>query len=128
MSAPLGNALPGAPGPTDIAKMTKNTLTLLFLLLFTVACFAAGIALAWMKAKKTRRKRSVRGPETFPLSAFSTFDHPVLRGEQATMSPLAEAEVLMVYGKKRQAVELLELAVRTGRISQGDADAFWSRY
>ncbi|MGE5471742.1 MAG: hypothetical protein ACM3X0_13155 [Bacteroidota bacterium] len=108
--------------------MTKNVIQAILLIGFMVLCFALGAWLTGVSGKRKKTKQRSRSPDTLPLSAFSTFDHPALADDPKDFDPLAEAEVFLAYGKKARAREALEAALAQGRVSQEAIDAFWARH
>jgi hypothetical protein len=107
--------------------MSRTLILILEFLLVTGVFFAIGMYLAnWMdKRKKTRRKID---PHSLPMSAFSTLDHPAVQQSPNDTTPLDEAEVFMIYGKKAKAVETLKAALAKKRITREEYDAFKAKH
>jgi len=95
----------------------------LLTLLVSGLCFAAGIYLAKRMDRKKRARRK-RHAHTLPLSAFSTLDHPVHRNAANDLTPINEARIFLTYGKKAQALEVLNMALAKNRITREEFDAF----
>lgn len=79
------------------------------------------------RRRHVKRKKS-RSLSKFPLSAFSVFDHPAASVGQEKFSPLREADVYMTYGKKQEAIQVLNTALRKGEVSEQEVESFWARY
>ena len=91
------------------------------------ACFLLGMYFSGRKRPKKARKKITR-PSEFPLSAFSVLDHPAAMVGQEQFSPQREAEVYMTYGKRREAEQVLNTALRNKKVSAEEVTAFWKRY
>lgn len=106
--------------------MSKNLIQLILILLFICLCFFGGIYLASLSRKK-KQKAKKRDPNTLPMSAFSTFDHPALMAEPAEIDPLAEAKLFLVYGKAANAKDVLNQALLKGRLTRQQVEEFWAK-
>jgi hypothetical protein len=106
--------------------MSRTLIIIVEFLLVTGIFFAIGVYLAKRMEKKKRATRKLHA-HSLPMSAFSTFDHPAAQGSDDT-SPVDEAEVFMIYGKKAKAIEVLREALAQKRISREAYDAFKARH
>lgn len=87
---------------------------------------------AWFHLLKNRRppiKAGVANDSCFgmPMSAFSNVDHPELLKHHEEVSPLTEAEIYVIYGRKKDAQSALALGVQEGRITSDEAEQFWAK-
>ena len=104
--------------------MSRTLITVMEILLVTGICFGIGIYLANLIAKRKKKaRRSNLQSNSLPISAFSTLDHPAAQQSSDT-TPLDEAEVFMIYGKKAKAIEMLREALANKRITREEYDAF----
>lgn len=62
----------------------------------------------------------------FESSVFSRPDQSELIAMEEEISPLLEAEVYLIYGRKADAEKVLADGVKTGRITADEAGRFWS--
>lgn len=108
--------------------MSNDTMQILLAGLFIVLCFAIGAFLTTLTRKPKRRRPASGNPESLPLSAFSTLNHPALENEAGGRKPLAEAEVFMIYGQRAKAQAVLKKALAKRQVGRAEVDAFWSRY
>jgi hypothetical protein len=104
--------------------MSRTLILIIEFLLVTGICFALGIYLAYHFDKKKKARRANVQPHSLPMSAFSVLDHPAARKSPGDASPLDEAEVFAIYGKKLKAMEVLNAALARKRITQDEYDAF----
>jgi hypothetical protein len=103
----------------------KTTILLVLLAILLGFGFLLGDYLS--KRRHVKRKKS-RSLSKFPLSAFSVFDHPAASVGQEKFSPLREADVYMTYGKKHEAMQVLNTALRKGEVSAQEVESFWAKY
>jgi hypothetical protein len=74
-----------------------------------------------------RKKDTVLGHYPHIVSSvFSRPDQSELLAQEEEISPLVEAEVYLIYGRRADAEKVLELGVKSGRITAGEAAQFWS--
>ena len=83
--------------------MHRTLILVIQLLLVIGLCFGIGIYLARRKEKKKKARRKLQ-PNSLPMSAFSTLDHPAAQQSSDDMAPIDEADVFMIYGKKAKAI------------------------
>jgi hypothetical protein len=108
--------------------MSRTLILVVEFLLVTGICFGIGIFLAnWMENRKRARRKLRPDSHSLPMSAFSTLDHPAVQPSPNDMTPLEEAEVFMIYGKKAKALEVLRAALAKKRITREEYDAFKAR-
>lgn len=107
--------------------MSRTLILIVEFLLVAGVFFGIGMLLANLidKRKKARRKLD---PHSLPMSAFSTLDHPAIEQSANDMTPLDEAEVFMIYGKKAKAVEILRAALAKKSITREEYDAFKAKH
>lgn len=73
-------------------------------------------------------RKNDRAPESYPKfesSIFSRPDESELVALEEEISPLVEAEVYLIYGRRPDAEKVLADGVRTGRISTAEVAQFW---
>jgi hypothetical protein len=104
--------------------MSRTLILIIEFLLVTGVCFSIGIYLANRIDQKKRARRSNLQPHSLPMSAFSVLDHPAAKRSHGDSSPLEEAEVFVIYGKKAKALEVLRAALAKKRITREEYDAF----
>ena len=107
--------------------MSRTLILIVQFLLVTGVLFGIGIYLAKRMNKKKRGRRKLQS-HSLPMSAFSTLDHPAAEPTANDMTPLEEAEVFMIYGKKAKAVEVLRDALAKKRITREAYDAFKAKH
>jgi hypothetical protein len=107
--------------------MSRTLILIIQFLLVTGIFFGIGIYLAKRMEKKKRARRKLHA-HSLPMSAFSTLDHPAMQQGHDDISPLDEAEVFMIYGKKAKAVEVLSEALAKKRITREAYDAFTAKH
>jgi hypothetical protein len=109
--------------------MSRTLILIIQLILVTGLCFGVGMYLAnWLEKKKRARRKLKPDSHSIPMSAFSTLDHPLAQESANDMTPLEEAEVFMIYGKKTKAREVLRAALTKKRISREEYDAFKAKH
>lgn len=59
-------------------------------------------------------------------SVFPEFNHDELSTHESEIDPLIEAEIYLVYGRARDAQDVLKKAVTDGRVTPEEATLFWS--
>lgn len=105
----------------------KYATTLILLLIAAGLFYLLGSYISTRLAqKKYKKRKKERSPSKFPLSAFSVLNHPAASVGKEQFTPVREAEVYLAYGKKRDAEEVLELALRQGEITAEEVAAFWA--
>lgn len=62
----------------------------------------------------------------YDSSVFSRPDQSELLAMEEEISPLVEAEIYVIYGRKGDAEKVLADGVKTGRITADEAAQFWS--
>lgn len=62
----------------------------------------------------------------YDSSVFSRPDQSELLAMEEEISPLVEAEVYLIYGRKADAEKVLADGVKTGRITANEVARFWS--
>jgi hypothetical protein len=74
-----------------------------------------------------------RKPDSTPVanqqldsSVFSRPDQSELLAMEEEICPLVEAEVYLIYGRKKDAEKVLAFGARTGRITAEDVARFWA--
>jgi len=106
--------------------MSRTLILIIEFLVVTGLCFGIGIYLANRMDKKKRARRKLQ-PHSLPMSAFSVLDHPAAQSHDGA-SPLDEAEVFMIYGQKKKALEALLEALATRQITREEYDAFKAKH
>lgn len=93
---------------------------LLFLLLSLL------LALFVLRRRQASNKlRVAAGPvQELTMSAYSELE--ISSSPQEDVDPLTEAEIYLIYGRKKDAQQVLDLAMREGRITPADVVRFWS--
>jgi hypothetical protein len=104
--------------------MSRTLIIIIEFLVVTGICFSIGIYLANRMDQKKKARRNNLQPHSLPMSAFSVLDHPAARKSPGDSSPLEEAEVFLIYGKKAKALEVLNAALGKKRITREEYDAF----
>jgi len=107
--------------------MSRTLILVVQFLLVTGLFFAIGAYLAKRLDKKKKARRKLQD-HSLPMSAFSTLDHPAAHQSPNDVTPLDEAEVFMIYGKKAKAVELLREALAKKQITREAYDAFKAQH
>lgn len=107
--------------------MSRTLILIVQFLLVTGVFFGIGVYLAKWMEKRKRAKRKLPA-HSLPMSAFSTLDHPAIQHENDDTSPVDEAEVFMIYGKKAKAIETLREALVQKRITRDVYDAFKAKH
>lgn len=105
--------------------MSRTLILVIELVVVIGLCFGIGIFLANQIDKRKRARRTLQ-PHSLPMSAFSVLDHPAAQSGDA--SPIDEAEVFMIYGQKKKALELLIAALTQKQITREEYDAFKARH
>lgn len=89
--------------------------------------FLAGIVVLWSRlvAGKSNPNVVESAVSDLSLSAFSRQDHPLMKHEE-DVNPLTEAEIYVIYGRKKDAQRVLDQAMREGRVTPEEVVCFWS--
>ena len=73
-------------------------------------------------------RKSDSAPVQYPKydsSVFSRPDQSELLAMEEEISPLVEAEIYVIYGRKADAEKVLAGGVKTGRITANEVEQFW---
>ena len=95
------------------------------LAVFLGANLFAGLVLLKRKRAANRFQTAGRFEHYLPMSAFSNADHPALLAHHEDVNPLTEAEIYVIYGRKKEAQQVLDVAVQEGAISPEQVIRFW---
>jgi len=105
----------------------KYASTLILLLIVVAGFYLLGNYIsAKLAQRKYRQRKAERSQSKFPLSAFSVLDHPAASVGKEKFTAEREADVYLAYGKKREAEEILNDALRRGEITAEEVAAFWA--
>jgi len=84
--------------------------------------FSLSIQRPFLKKSDRAQTRSLQ----IDWSDFSRPDQSELLAREEEISPLVEAEVYLIYGRKADAVKALESGVKSRRITAAEVAQFWA--
>jgi len=114
----------------SLTLMNTGSSTLQFAV-FLAINLLAGLLLLRRKRMLDKAAAYERHSRELTMSAFSAFsagEHLTLLRDEVDVNPLTEAEIYVIYGRKKDAQLTLDSAMRDGRISAEQVVRFWSEH
>lgn len=111
----------------SLALINSGSTTLQFAVFLTInLCF--GLLMLRRKRIQNQALAAERRAHELTMSAFSAGEHLDLLKDETEVNPLTEAEIYVIYGRKKDAQATLDRAMRDGRISTEAVVSFWAAH
>lgn len=111
----------------SLTLMNTGSSTLQFAV-FLAINLLAGLLLLRRKRMLDKASAYERHSRELTMSAFSAGEHLTLLRDEVDVNPLTEAEIYVIYGRKKDAQLALDSAMRDGRISAEQVVRFWAEH
>ena len=106
--------------------MTNTAITSVSSAVSIVLTITSSVLFARYRRDQVQTDVSCDPWQGLPISAFSIPDHSVLADSEEAINPLVEAEIYLIYGRRKDAQAVLEHGLSEGRVTAEEIARFWA--